>query len=309
MAGRLLSKSRNALTYGSVVLRGVKPMISQVFSSDAKRGLGSQERYEETSSDEPSTTVWPDPNLGFLGPQDRRLPLPGNVGLGSQLLAQSETEFERQRGVASRVDVPECDVLTCLLPQERQASVLTQVLHTSEANKDREDFVELLATGEYLECVAQDCPQLIRKDFSDLFPGLDVTSGSFTVVTFSMRTIQDLASEDIEQEELMLYFVIAAEEMCSQLKDLGFWADFIDPSSGRPYRSPYTSASVFETDERYRRFGFMIEDLGHCKVATHHAWSPHVFVGCLFTNAPASSSHLKTIVDRHHGRKRVGHVD
>ena len=52
------------------------------------------------------------------------------------------------------------------------------------------------------------------------------------------------------------------------------------------YLGTHTNDSMFETNERYRHFGFEIDDLGCCKVIRHHLWGTRSYVGCLFTSAP-----------------------
>ncbi len=41
----------------------------------------------------------------------------------------------------------------------------------------------------------------------------------------------------------------------------GFWADFIDPSSGTPFYGKHSATTMFETDEKYRLLGYRVEDL------------------------------------------------
>jgi hypothetical protein len=145
---------------------------------------------------------------------------------------------------------------------------------------------------DFLECVAQSCPASLRKDCQELFRDRAeiLSAGVLTVITLSQHTSCDMSgwSEAVETErdQLLEKFITGATEICQSLKQAGYWADFIDPASGKPFFGVHTNATLFETDERYKALGFDIDDLGCCKVIRHSQWGTHAYVGSLFTNAP-----------------------
>ncbi|XP_052258704.1 cobalamin trafficking protein CblD-like [Dreissena polymorpha] len=228
-------------------------------------------------------TVWPDKKLGPFGPQDSRFPFPGNVGHTLESPSVARNDF--LKGPRAAVNT---EAIFELLPDEHRGKILTQACDAIEAM----DEASSPSPDDLLECVAYDCPHFIRKDFADLFPEKNIMSGPFTVITISQKTKQDMTgwSEEVEKEreQLLKAFVEGASDICEALQCAGFWADFIEPSCGKPFLGAHTNASLYETDERYRKLGFEIEDLGCCKVIRHHVWGTHAYVGCLFTNAPAS---------------------
>jgi len=296
MATRLLSQrqivlfGKNLKTYARALHQ---PTAQKCFSS---QGSGDK-RHPHTIillDENKEVTVWPDPSLGLLGPQDLRMPLPGNVGVSHQLIPPTPQ-------VSSHTQKTESGLLSAATNYERQIEVLKQSTSIEEEYEEHmklEEIEELLMdipkASDVLECIAQDCPHLIRKDFSRLFPKRDVTSGVLTVVTLAQKTENDMSgwneAVEFEREELIACFIDAAKEICTQLNEAGYWADFVDPSSGRPYLGQYTNDTLFETDERYRHLGFCIEDLGCCKVISHRQWGTHSFVG----------ESLKTILHKHY---------
>eukprot|EP00914_Ancora_sagittata_P015745 GHVO01031318.1.p1 GENE.GHVO01031318.1~~GHVO01031318.1.p1 ORF type:complete len:289 (+),score=37.76 GHVO01031318.1:136-1002(+) len=219
---------------------------------------------------------WPDTRLGLLSPRDSRFPLPGTSGPDPRFMKNEQ------------VTTAEPDILTEPTKSEQQGEVLQQYLDMADKSELSPELFEAEKLG--LECVAQELPELLRKDFQDLFPEQDFRSHNLTVITLSQHTDNNMTmwSPEVEEEREVLLenFVCSASDICSSLKDAGFWADFIDPSSGKPYLGAHTNSTLFETDERFRHFGFEINDLGCCKVISHHLWGSHSYVGCLFTNAP-----------------------
>jgi len=237
-----------------------------------------------------TSTVWPDETLGPFSPQDKRFFLPGSVGTLEQM-ALVVPPVQPKETIS-----PES--LFQQLPVERQGLILQQAQSEVEFLEEMNPSSKPTA-DDMLECVAHDCPELIRKEFADLFPQRDIMNGSLSVITISQRTEEDMTkwaeSVETEREKLLETFIDGATEICQALQLAGYWGDFIDPASGKPYLGPHTNGTLYETDERYRKFGFDIEDLGCCKVIRHQLWGTHAYVGCIFTNAPTSDPILKTM--------------
>lgn len=254
------------------------------------------------------THAWREIHL--FGPEDQRTPLPGNIGL-QESLDKNRRESSPFRPLGSilpnflnpKREQP--DVVTSELNHERQGRVVEQLVTPTNAimeslTSEEEMERRILEAMENVEVVAYACPQLLIKDFRELFPHRSFSNSRLTVLTLCQKSDNDMTSwtEEMgaERERLMSTFISLAQAIVSRLQESGFWADFIDPFSGRPMLSPFTPATFFETDERYRKLGFELEDVGCCRVIRHHTWGTKSFVGSIFTNAPLQSLEVQEIV-------------
>lgn len=150
-----------------------------------------------------------------------------------------------------------------------------------------------------IEMNAIECPDAMKKKVHDLFPGQDLKKVS--VLNLMQKTENDMsewsAKMEIEWMAASSGFIESAVETCNALRSLGYWADFIDPSSGKPYLSgQHTDATLDVTDDEFRSLGFDVKDMGCCKVVSHKMWGKNVFVGTIFTNAPVNSSAVSEIL-------------
>ena len=168
--------------------------------------------------------------------------------------------------------------------------------------------------SEDMQLEAHNIPTVLRKDLGSMFPEQPDMAA---VITLSFHTENDMSkwSEEVEteREEVTHASVLHCKEICGRLRDEGYWADFIDPSSGTPHFSAHTNHTLFETDERYRLLGFSIEDLGCCKVTpvfftkmcdeslfqviSHNKFGRHVFVATIVTNASSESEVVGNILE------------
>ncbi|CAJ0942537.1 unnamed protein product, partial [Mesorhabditis belari] len=228
----------------------------------------------------------------LLGPSPQ-FPLPGNVCDSKTFNADSTVENPSQSKTSS---VRTTSVQT-ILNQGQQYAAADQAYLYKQAESVELDGMDDVR----VEIKAQKCPRLLQRDLKSLFPHMNLTQASVNVINISQQSSTDQSAwstqMEAERDKLTVNFINTANNICSALEKLGYWADFIDPSSGRPYRGQFTNATLFETDEAFQQLGFQIEDLGCCRVLKHIKWGSHAFVGTIFTDAPIESEIMKQLLD------------
>ncbi|XP_060922932.1 metabolism of cobalamin associated Da [Limanda limanda] len=273
-------------------------ILSQAAGRQAVAALrsGRTRTFSAASSDEPyisvsptdsgPRTVWPDENMGPFGPQDQRFQLPGNVGFDCHLEGMAD-----QKKAPVHRTVP--DVLTAPSSIERHQFILAQFVSEFQEKLGplslRVHKAEQYFTQTDTDCYINSCPELLRKDLELLFPAAPTTS--ITVVTVTQRSLRcEEPVEEPDKDQLLHRFVSGAKEMCFALWTAGYWADFIDPTTGTAFFASPASQTQLQTDVGLRELGFHIEVSGSCTVIRHILRGTPLFVGTVFTNAPTYSS-------------------
>lgn len=244
----------------------------------------------------------------ILGPSDKHFPLPGDV---SHRSLYKMTAPAPAPGLASL---------------ENSAFSLEQIMSTTRTDADINHLKEIQKAaledaqkqaGEWpVELSVQECPRLLKNDLKYLFPNMGLEKMAINVLNLTQKTSNDMSawSKAMEEERdvLTASFISSGQAICSALRRCGFWADFVDPASGRPFLGQYSNHALFETDDVYKNMGFQVEDLGCCKVWSspirrsidnfqvlkHVSWGSHAFVGTLFTNAPLDSQIVQDILTK-----------
>lgn len=139
-------------------------------------------------SDFDNTVFEANPNWELLAPRGFRFYLPGSIGPGwldASTIAQVETHSQ-------------------ILPADD--SFLNEMTSTSKKNaktKRRKKNDQPI-----LHFVTQQCPLLLRREISELFPGCpEVNSSQLTIITLSQKMCQKRArwSEEEETEKVAKY--------------------------------------------------------------------------------------------------------
>jgi len=245
-----------------------------------------------------------------LSANDPRFPMPGNTGIDLSILPEDDGVPVRTLamtilGDTESEELRKHDVIDQYVQDMQQQiafdDTISELIASVKIKEESSDVALEQGVKESpvpgtVEWSVQQCPSFLHRDFMELFPDIKVKSGDLTMVNLCQKTQHDMSgwSESVgeERDQLGKVFMDCASDICSTLRENGFWADFIDPGTGSPFFGAYTNTTLFETDERYNHFGFNILDLGCCKVISHKLWGTYVFVGSIFTNAPANSELL-----------------
>jgi len=169
-------------------------------------------------------------------------------------------------------------------------SILSQI--NPFLSKIREPFGETLLSQSNVECKLHNSS--ITYQFQSVFPKVNLNGTS--TVTFAYQTQNDMSlwSDSVldEREQISTKFSQMACSICHQLRDQGYWADYINPSTGFPVLTDpvvsleATNSQLFETDKRYSSCGYRRLDLGCCAALESVQWGTKVFLASLFTDAP-----------------------
>ncbi|XP_013101217.1 cobalamin trafficking protein CblD-like [Stomoxys calcitrans] len=140
-----------------------------------------------------------------------------------------------------------------------------------------------------LEFTVNECPSLIKKSLHELFPAPEVASSeklALLTLTFTGDSEQGASK-----------FVLAAREITSRLRLHGYWADFMNPFSGKPFYSWASGKNLYKVDKRFRGLNMKLDKHNDCVVITSEDNAEQIFSGSIYTNAPSDYLELKTLLD------------
>lgn len=149
-----------------------------------------------------------------------------------------------------------------------------------------------------LHIATQKCPLLLRKNLHELFPAPEVITENekLTLITLSQAVI----AQTTEHEKAAINFVLAAREICSRLRLHGYWSDFLNPMSGRPFHSYHQKSLYKLNDERFRGLCMKLEEIKavgaeeNCLLICED--KSMKFSGSIFTNIPANLELIKDLI-------------
>ncbi|EDV95108.1 cobalamin trafficking protein CblD [Drosophila grimshawi] len=130
-----------------------------------------------------------------------------------------------------------------------------------------------------LEFACCQCPMLIRDSIFELFPVRAIGQKDYAITLLTL-------SYEGEIEQGAAKFVLAAREISDRLLSLGYWSDFVNPFSGRPYYLPRDGSTLYKQDSRFRGVNMCLSIYNECVLITAEENDNVCFSGTVFCTAP-----------------------
>ncbi|KAH8386918.1 hypothetical protein KR093_003546 [Drosophila rubida] len=140
-----------------------------------------------------------------------------------------------------------------------------------------------------LEFSCCQCPTLIRDSIFELFPVRAIGQRDYAITLLTLSYEGDIeqgaAKASLSQSHLLL-FVLAAREISDRLMSLGYWSDFLNPFSGRPYFLPRDASILYKQDSRFRGVNMRLSNHNECVIIAPEENDKTCFSGTIFCTAP-----------------------
>ncbi|KAL3314284.1 Mitochondrial RNA pseudouridine synthase rpusd4 [Cichlidogyrus casuarinus] len=208
----------------------LKPIVANYSKVENEKSSGYV--YVKSRS---NTKSWPNKSLGPIAPLDPQFPLPGNIGFKKGYQANFGKSLSSTKECVSAVKA---------LPLHREdhyLSILTQTFANVEFTNNADVVKPLIAeipqvlltqTPDAVSTQLHRCPQLFKFALSQYYPSLpDMLDMTTITHTFKTDHPNDLYSDDMAQERYLVaeQFIAKAIELCASLREMSYWADFINP--------------------------------------------------------------------------------
>mmetsp|Transcript_5118 Transcript_5118/g.7787 ORF Transcript_5118/g.7787 Transcript_5118/m.7787 type:complete len:191 (+) Transcript_5118:174-746(+) len=152
-----------------------------------------------------------------------------------------------------------------------------------------------------LECSIHTLPKPLLREFSHVFGSNYLTFDNINNAAANKEILaiptNQYAKEDLvavgdhieqEKDRLLNVFIEFGKDLCTKLREKGYWADYIDPCSGLPMLSLHCNKVYSEVDGMECLLNYKAYNAGFCKILTHPKWGSSVYPATIFAYAPSS---------------------
>lgn len=242
----------------------------------------------------------------LLGP-DKHFPYPGDVKISLK-----NFEYESKNSIEELKLVPADDanaapwkafyesgsVKYCATINLKSASKRTSVEPSKAYTPEVLGKLDRAFSGKIEICITE-CPQQIRQLMMPHFRNVNWNRNDLYAVTISQvldavdtDTSQNEKSKTIsasDRERFLAFFLEIGDDFCARVKKRNNWADFINPSNGKPRVGTKPYNSLLEHDKELAGRGFQISKSGSCKIVEDVSWENQGLIGTIFTDASVST--------------------